>query len=328
MKTRHVAIVLLTVALGGAAASAYVLNGPKWAVQQVPYYINPANADMSEADAIAAIQAGASAWSAQSNANILPYYMGRTSGSTLSQNGKNEIFFRNTSAGGMYGETIWWYNGSYALIEADIVFYDGGVSFFGGNSGCSGGVYLEDATAHEFGHALGLGHSDLTSATMYHTMSWCSTNSRTLDSDDLAGIEALYPGVGGNGNTAPSVTITAPATTSSFTQGTSVTFAGSASDGEDGSISNRLVWMSSIDGHIGTGSSFARALSVGSHVVTASASDNGGLTATKQIIVTITSFPSTPAPEPPSSTEPEPPPPSAPAPSPAPQPPSGCTTPD
>ena len=296
MKTRHVAVVLLTVALGGAAAKAYVLNGPKWAVQQVPYYINPANSDMPEAHAIAAIQAGAMAWSAQSNANILPYYMGRTSGSTLSLNGKSEIFFRNTAPGGLYGETIWWYNGSYALIEADIVFYDGGVSFFGGNSGCSGGVYLEDATAHEFGHALGLGHSDLTGATMYPIMSWCSSSVRSLDPDDLAGIERLYPASGTN--TAPSVTISSPSSGSTFEQGAQVAFSGSASDREDGSLSSSIVWNSNVDGQIGTGSSFGRVLSAGTHTITAKVTDSRGAVAESQRTVTVQASGGTPPPPP------------------------------
>src|SRR5687767_6795643 len=125
MKTRHISLVAALILIGAAAAAGFTLNGPKWATQQVPYYINPSNAGMSEDDAIAAIQAGAMAWTSQSHANILPYYVGRTSGSSLSKNGKNEVFFRNAAFGNMYGETYWWYSGSTQLVEADTVFYNG-----------------------------------------------------------------------------------------------------------------------------------------------------------------------------------------------------------
>src|SRR6188768_824497 len=91
IKTR---VSLLIFALA-VSAGAYVLNGPKWAVKQVPYYINPMNQDLSNADAIASIQAGAAAWSTQSNANIAYVYAGPTNASSIIQNGINEVMFRN-----------------------------------------------------------------------------------------------------------------------------------------------------------------------------------------------------------------------------------------
>lgn len=280
MKLRQLTVVLSAVLVTAGAASAYVLNGPRWGDQQVPYYINPVNSDLSEADTIAAIQAGAMAWASQSNADVLPYYMGRTTGSSLSRNNKNEVFFRDASAGSMAAETYWWYDSSYRLVEADILFYDGGFKFFAGVSGCSGGVYLEDITAHEFGHALGLGHSGVATASMYPSMSWCSTAVRTLDPDDLAGIEALYPA--GGTNTAPTLTITSPSNGASVVEGVSITFSGSAMDEEDGNVGSSMVWTSNLDGQIGTGSDFGRVLSVGSHTITARVTDSRGATAEAQ----------------------------------------------
>lgn len=85
------------------------------------------------------------------------------------------------------------------------------------------------------------------------------------------------PLAGGPSNTAPVVTITAPTSGSVFTEGASIAFAGTATDAEDGDLTAALSWSSDLDGPIGSGGSFAAVLSVGTHTVTASVTDSGGL---------------------------------------------------
>lgn len=100
---------------------------------------------------------------------------------------------------------------------------------------------------------------------------------------------------GGGGNTAPTVTISSPANGTTVTQGTSVSFSGSANDAQDGNISASLVWTSSINGQIGTGASFSTSgLSTGTHTITARATDSGGLSGSAQITLTVQA-PSPPA---------------------------------
>ena len=71
--------------------------------------------------------------------------------------------------------------------------------------------------------------------------------------------------------------------------GTSVSFSGSASDPEDGNLSGGLSWSSSLDGSIGSGASFSTSgLSVGSHTITASVTDSGGLSDSAQVSITVT----------------------------------------
>ncbi len=92
------------------------------------------------------------------------------------------------------------------------------------------------------------------------------------------------------GNAAPVVTITAPADGSAFDQGTSVSFAGTANDPEDGNISAGLAWTSNLDGQIGSGASFSTSsLRVGVHIITAEAADSGGRTGSDSIAITINS---------------------------------------
>ena len=89
-------------------------------------------------------------------------------------------------------------------------------------------------------------------------------------------------------NDAPTVSIGSPASGSSFAEGTSVSFSGTANDTEDGSITANLSWTSSIDGVIGSGGSFSSTLSGGSHTITASVTDSGGTAGSDSVSVTIT----------------------------------------
>ncbi len=95
-------------------------------------------------------------------------------------------------------------------------------------------------------------------------------------------------------NTAPTANISAPANGSTFTVGSSVSFSGSATDAEDGSLTGSLSWSSNLDGGIGSGGSFATSsLSEGTHTITASVSDSGGLSASDTVSITINAAPNT-----------------------------------
>lgn len=89
-------------------------------------------------------------------------------------------------------------------------------------------------------------------------------------------------------NTPPTVTITAPADPTTVTEGDSVTFSGTATDAEDGTLTGSLSWSSNLDGTIGSGGSFSTSsLSVGTHTVTASVTDSGGLSGSDTVTVNV-----------------------------------------
>ena len=96
-------------------------------------------------------------------------------------------------------------------------------------------------------------------------------------------------------NQPPTVSITSPAAGSSFVQGTSISFAGNASDPESGALTGAaLVWTSSRDGQIGTGTSFSTsALSLGTHTITLTGRDPQGASATTSQTIYVTAPPST-----------------------------------
>ena len=101
---------------------------------------------------------------------------------------------------------------------------------------------------------------------------------------------AITSMVSGTPMTPPVVVITSPSNGATFTAGTSVSFAGSATDAEDGPLGAQLQWTSSINGFIGSGTSFpTSALSVGTHTITARVVDSSELPGEATIALTINS---------------------------------------
>ncbi len=92
-------------------------------------------------------------------------------------------------------------------------------------------------------------------------------------------------------NVPPTVIITTPGTGSTLSSGSAATFTGAATDPETGDCTARLTWTSSIDGQIGTGGSISKALSVGTHTVTASVTDPSGKTGKASITISVVSAP-------------------------------------
>ena len=82
-------------------------------------------------------------------------------------------------------------------------------------------------------------------------------------------------------NAPPRASITSPTSGASVTG--PVNFAGTCQDPEQGNITSSARWSSSRDGDIGTGASFTRSLTPGSHTVTLTCTDGAGLTSTATV---------------------------------------------
>src|SRR5688572_24681862 len=242
-----------------AHTHAFTLSYAKWALPSVVFYANPSNRDVAATSAENAFKVGLNAWTTQARSNFRYIYGGRVSDTSTANDGRNVVIFRNASNGSALASTYSWWSGT-TRVDSDIIVWDATYRFYAGTSGCSSGVYLEDVLTHELGHSLGLSHSSDGTATMYPTVAWCSMSPRTLAADDIAGAQALY-GVATTSttNTAPVVTILKP-TGGTFATTTAITFSGSATGSQDGNLTSRITWRSSLMGSIGTGGSFSRTL--------------------------------------------------------------------
>lgn len=98
-------------------------------------------------------------------------------------------------SGGCLAATL---TGYYVTQSGDDRIYDADVytntaqPLYSSGESCSGEYDVEGIMAHEVGHVIGIGHSNVAGATMYPTVSACNTANRTLAADDFAARDDLY----------------------------------------------------------------------------------------------------------------------------------------
>ena len=185
----------------------YGLCGFDWTYQANPmgenYKINANCVDSSAGDASSQrtqIQNGANAWN-NAGADFEFTYGGTSTQTAVSYNNTNLIHFDTTPPdGGSYVAANYiWYDGG-DILENDIIFNDRDYTWWNGSGGCSNMMDICNIATHELGHSLCLddlyGGGD-SEKTMYGYVGYCETKKRTLHSDDINGIIAIYGGGGG-----------------------------------------------------------------------------------------------------------------------------------
>ena len=90
------------------------------------------------------------------------------------------------SAGGTYAFAEIGPNGGWRIRYFSVWTWDDGPGTI------VGGVDLQSVATHEMGHGLGLGHSSVPGATMVSTISIGSIGARSIEADDIAGVQAIY----------------------------------------------------------------------------------------------------------------------------------------
>jgi predicted Zn-dependent protease len=82
--------------------------------------------------------------------------------------------------------------GDDRIYDAD-VYTNTAIQFYSSReSGCSSEYDIDGIMAHEVGHVIGIGHSNVSGATMYPSVSACNAGNRSLASDDFAARDDLY----------------------------------------------------------------------------------------------------------------------------------------
>jgi hypothetical protein len=96
-------------------------------------------------------------------------------------------------------------------------------------------------------------------------------------------------------NGLPVMTILSPSNGQDYVSTDKITFSATTNDPEDGDLSTQVSWSSSVDGPIAKGNEITALLSAGNHIITATAVDNTGASASKQVSVFVEEYNSAPS---------------------------------
>lgn len=168
----------------------YVLDGRKWGHTNLTYFFQNGTSDIGGDDERQAIRDAFALWagvtsltftevSSASSADIVILWAVGNHGDGSSFDGVNGVlahaFYPPPNGGSLAG---------------DAHFDDSETWTLGFRSDGNQPIDLMTVAAHEIGHSLGLGHSQVPGALMY---AFYGGSHRFLDQDDVNGIQALYP---------------------------------------------------------------------------------------------------------------------------------------
>ena len=198
----------------GEVQASFVNQGYWWPSKTASWSYNPAGKPNALTGDQAAISAAAATWS---SAGVgFSFNGGGSSGAGTGAcnggglDGSNTIGWAPQS-GSVLAVTCTWYSNTgipKPATEFDMEIDPG----WNWTTGTSITIDVQSVVLHEFGHALGLGHSADASAVMY--ANYCSgCNKRALAADDIAGAASIYGGSG----TVPTATPPPPTATATAT---------------------------------------------------------------------------------------------------------------
>ena len=208
-KKTVIALGVLAVMAFATTASAYVLLSPRRTWSSPPTYIvdnrgltgvNDGNG--GETRVRSAIVSSA-AWNGAGAGTVINAVVGSVSGFSLGD-GTPMLNFRDPTGqcnGNCLAATFTGFFSGGTIFDADIVTNNShswtSMGEDPGGSGCNGEFYVEGVMVHEAGHGLGIGHTNVSGATMFPSVSSCNNSPASTAADDDAAINDLYGGGGG-----------------------------------------------------------------------------------------------------------------------------------
>ena len=174
---------------------AYVLLSPRrrWASTPISvrtYYIG--NNTIQDSDkGVTAVVNAIKVWGIISSSSTTSAAVRGSAPATIMLNSNGGLCSGNCLAATLTGYYIT-QSGDDRIYDAD-VYTNTSIQFYSSReSGCSAEYDIDGIMAHEVGHVIGIGHSSVSGATMYPSVSACNTGNRSLATDDFNARNDLY----------------------------------------------------------------------------------------------------------------------------------------
>ena len=176
-------------------AMAYVLLSPRrrWASTPVTVRVyNVGNSTITDGDGgVTAVVGAIRAWGIISSSSTSSAAVRGSAPATIMLNTNGGVCTGNCLAATLTGYYIS-QAGDDRIYDADVYTNTSQPLYSSRESGCSGEYDIDSIMTHEVGHVIGIGHSTVSGATMYPSISACNTAPRSLASDDIAARDDLY----------------------------------------------------------------------------------------------------------------------------------------
>lgn len=188
-------VALMMIGAAFEPALAYVLLSPRrrWATTPISVRTyNVGNSTISDGDGgVTATVNAIKVWGIISSSSTSSAAVRGSAPATIMLNTNGGVCSSTCLAATLTGYYVS-QTGDDRIYDADVYTNTAQPFYSSRESGCSGEFDIDGVMAHEVGHVIGIGHSNVSGATMYPSVSACNTANRTLASDDIAARDDLY----------------------------------------------------------------------------------------------------------------------------------------
>lgn len=196
-KQTILSLVICTIIVAASAqpAMAYVLLSPRRRWTTTPISVrtyNVGNSTITDGDGgVTAVVGAIRVWGIISSSSTTSAAVRGSAPATIMLNTNGSV-----CTGGCLAATLTGYyttqTGDDRINDADVYTNTAQPLYSSREAGCSGEYDVDGIMAHEVGHVIGIGHSGVSGATMYPSVSACNTGNRSLAADDFAARDDLY----------------------------------------------------------------------------------------------------------------------------------------
>ncbi|MGN6185921.1 MAG: matrixin family metalloprotease [Thermoanaerobaculia bacterium] len=194
-KTLSLAFTLMVLIVSAQPVLAYTLLSPRrrWSTTPVTVRVyNVGNSTITDGDGgVTATVNAIRAWGIISSSSTSSAAVRGTAPATIMLNNNGAVCTGSCLAATLTGYYVT-QTGDDRIYDADVYTNTSVQLYSSRESGCSAEYDIDGIMTHEVGHVIGIGHSSVSGATMYPSVSACNTAPRSLAADDIAARDDLY----------------------------------------------------------------------------------------------------------------------------------------